>query len=91
MPFTNAGWDIWRAQSPINHVRNVKAPTLLMGDVMDSNVPLVNAFEWYHGLRDNGVPVEFYAYLETTHLPHNIVQVTDMYRRWVGWMTKYLK
>lgn len=91
LPWTDAGWQIWREQSPINHVRNVKAPTLIMGDVMDSNVPLVNAFEWYHGLRDNGVPVEFYAYPETSHVPHDIVQITDMYRRWVGWMEKYLK
>lgn len=90
-PWTSAGWDIWREQSPINYVRNVKAPTLILGDVMDSNVPLVNAEEWYHGLRDNGVPVEFYAYPETSHLPHDIVQVSDVYRRWVGWMEKYLK
>lgn len=90
-PWTNAGWDIWRAQSPITYVRSVKAPTLILGDVMDSNVPLVNAEEWYHGLRDNGVTVEFYAYPETSHLPHDVVQVSDVYRRWVGWMEKYLK
>ncbi|WP_158882112.1 S9 family peptidase [Rhodanobacter sp. L36] len=90
-PWTNAGWDIWRAQSPITYVRNVKAPTLILADVMDSNVPMVNAEEWYHGLRDNGVPVEFYAYPETSHLPHDIVQVSDIYRRWIGWMEKYLK
>ncbi len=90
-PWTNDGWKIWREQSPINDVRNVKAPTLIMGDVMDSNVPLANAMEWYHGLRDNGVPVEFYAYPETSHVPHDIVQITDMYRRWVGWMKKYLE
>ena len=90
-PWTDAGWKIWREQSPINYVRNVKAPTLIMGDVMDSNVPLANAMEWYHGLRDNGVPVEFYAYPGTSHVPHDIVQITDMYRRWVGWMKKYLQ
>ncbi|HWG11359.1 MAG TPA: S9 family peptidase [Rhodanobacteraceae bacterium] len=90
-PWTDAGWKIWREQSPINYVREVKAPTLILGDVMDANVPLVNAEEWYHGLRDNGVPVEFYAYPETSHLPHDIVQVTDMYRRWTGWMEKYLQ
>lgn len=90
-PWTSEGWDIWRAQSPINHVRNVKAPTLIMGAVMDSNVPLVNAFEWYHGLRDNGVPVEFYAYPIESHVPHDVVQITDMYRRWIDWMEKYLK
>jgi dipeptidyl aminopeptidase/acylaminoacyl peptidase len=90
-PWTNAGWDMWREQSPITYVRNVKAPTLILADVMDSNVPMVNAEEWYHGLRDNGVTVEFYAYPETSHLPHDIVQVSDVYRRWVGWMEKYLK
>ncbi len=90
-PWTGAGWKIWRAQSPITYVRNVKAPTLLMSDVDDANVPFVNAEEWYHGLRDNGVTVEFYAYPETTHFPHDIVQTTDVYRRWVGWMEKYLK
>jgi dipeptidyl aminopeptidase/acylaminoacyl peptidase len=90
-PWTNAGWKIWREQSPITYVRNVTAPTLLMSDVDDANVPFVNAEEWYHGLRDNGVTVEFYAYPETTHFPHDIVQTTDVYRRWVGWMEKYLK
>lgn len=90
-PWTDEGWKIWREQSPINYVRNVKAPTLIMGDVMDSNVPLANAMEWYHGLRDNGVPVEFYAYPATSHVPHDIVQITDMYRRWTGWMKKYLQ
>jgi dipeptidyl aminopeptidase/acylaminoacyl peptidase len=89
-PWTDAGWNIWRAQSPITYVRNVRTPTLILGDVMDSNVPLVNAEEWYHGLRDNGVIVEFYAYPETSHLPHDIVQVSDVYRRWLGWMEKYL-
>ena len=90
-PWTDAGWNIWREQSPITYVRNVKAPTLLMSDVDDANVPFVNAEEWYHGLRDNGVTVEFYAYPEPTHFPHDIVQTIDVYRRWVGWMEKYLK
>ncbi len=90
-PWTAQGWDIWRAQSPITYVRNVKAPTLIMGDVGDSNVPLVNSYEWYHGLRDNGVSVEFWAYPADTHFPGDIVRQTDVYRRWVGWMQKYLK
>ncbi|MGH8191434.1 MAG: S9 family peptidase [Rhodanobacteraceae bacterium] len=89
-PWTDAGWNMWREQSPITWARNVKAPTLLMGDVDDSNVPLINAEEWYHALRDNGTTVEFYAYPESTHFPGDIVQQTDVYRRWVGWMKKYL-
>ena len=90
-PWKDKDWDIWRQQSPIAYVRNVKAPTLIMGDVGDPNVPLVNSYEWYHGLRDNGVTVEFWAYPADTHFPGDIVQQTDVYRRWVGWMRKYMK
>ena len=82
---------IWREQSPITYARNVTAPTLIMGDVGDPNVPLVNSYEWYHALRDHGTTVEFYAYPVDTHFPHDIVRTTDVYRRWIGWMQRYLK
>ncbi len=90
-PWTAKYHDIWREQSPIAYAHNVTAPTLIMGDVGDPNVPLVNSYEWYHALRDNGVSVEFYAYPVDTHFPRDIVRTTDIYRRWVGWMTQHLK
>jgi dipeptidyl aminopeptidase/acylaminoacyl peptidase len=90
-PWTARDHQIWRAQSPIAHAQDVKAPTLIMGDVGDPNVPLVNSYEWYHALRDNGVPVEFYAYPADTHFPGDIVHTTDVYRRWVDWMTAHLR
>jgi dipeptidyl aminopeptidase/acylaminoacyl peptidase len=90
-PWTARDYRIWRAQSPIAHARDVKTPTLIMGDVGDPNVPLVNSYEWYHALRDNGVEVEFYAYPADTHFPGDIVRTTDVFRRWVGWMTTHLR
>lgn len=90
-PWNEKDHDIWREQSPIASARNVKAPTLIMGDVGDPNVPLVNSYEWYHALKDNGVEVKFYAYPADTHFPHDIVRTTDVYRRWVGWMTTHLR
>lgn len=89
-PWQQKDHDIWREQSPIRYAANVKAPTLIMGDVGDPNVPLINSYEWYHALRDNGVEVEFYAYPADTHFPADIVQTVDVYRRWVGWMQKHL-
>ncbi|MDE2451088.1 MAG: prolyl oligopeptidase family serine peptidase [Gammaproteobacteria bacterium] len=74
----------------MGHAQDVKAPTLVMGDVGDPNVPLVNSYEWYHALRDNGVQVEFYAYPADTHFPGDIVRTTDVYRRWVDWMSTHL-
>jgi dipeptidyl aminopeptidase/acylaminoacyl peptidase len=90
-PWTAKYRDIWHEQSPIAYAQNVTAPTLIMGDVGDPNVPLINSYEWYHALRDGGVPVEFYAYPVDTHFPKDTVRTTDVYRRWVGWMTRYLK
>ncbi|MEO6799252.1 MAG: S9 family peptidase [Rhodanobacter sp.] len=90
-PWTARDHDIWREQSPIAAAHNVTAPTLIMGDVGDPNVPLVNSYEWYHALRDAGVQVEFYAYPVDTHFPKDIVRTTDVYRRWVGWMSEHLK
>ena len=90
-PWTRKDYRIWRAQSPISYALNVRAPTLIMGDVFDPNVPLVNSYEWYHALRDNGVTVKFYAYPAHTHFPSDIVRQTDVFGRWVGWMKHYLK
>ncbi len=90
-PWKASDHAIWREQSPITAAHNVTAPTLIMGDVGDPNAPLVNSYEWYHALRDNGVEVEFYAYPVDTHFPKDIVHTTDVYRRWVGWMDKHLK
>ena len=82
---------IWRGQSPITYAMNIKAPTLIMGDQGDPNVPIVNSYEMFHALQDNGVTTEFYVYPVDTHFPHDIVRRTDVYRRWIGWLTRYLK
>ena len=90
-PWVKKYWKIWREQSPIAYALKIKAPTLIMGDAGDPNVPIVNSYEMFHALRDNGVTTEFYVYPANTHFPHDIVRTTDIYRRWVGWMVKYLK
>ncbi len=89
-PWNGKYRDIWRKQSPIAYAQNVTAPTLIMGDVGDPNVPLLNSYEWFHALSDAGVEVEFYAYPADTHFPKDIVRSTDVYRRWVAWMTQHL-
>ncbi len=90
-PWVKKYWKIWREQSPIIFAQNVKAPTLIMGDAGDPNVPIVNSYEMYHALRDNGVHTEFYVYPADTHFPHDIVRTTDIFKRWINWMVKYLK
>ena len=90
-PWVKQYWDIWREQSPIMYAQNVKAPTLILCDVGDPNVPIINSYQMYHALRDNGVKTEFYAYPVDTHFPGDVVRKTDIYKRWIDWMEKYVK
>jgi len=52
-------------------------------------VPIVNSYMMYHALADNGVTVQFVAYPVQSHFPDDPVHVSDVYRRWVEWLTKY--
>ena len=81
---------MWREQSPIALARRVVTPTLILGCAGDPNVTIVNSYEMYHVLRDQGVPVEFYTYPLDVHFPGDIVHRTDVYERWVNWMEKHL-
>jgi dipeptidyl aminopeptidase/acylaminoacyl peptidase len=89
-PWTKANAKIWREQSPIQYAANVTAPTLVMGNIGDPNVPIVNAFEWYHAIRDNGVETQFVAYPANVHFSRDIRRMTDVYRRWIAWMDDHL-
>ena len=89
-PWKNNGWDMWRDQSPISAVQNVKAPTLIMGDVGDPNVPIYNSYLWYMALRDQGDEVQFYAYPRNTHFPGDPAGAEGVYKRWVDWVVSHL-
>jgi dipeptidyl aminopeptidase/acylaminoacyl peptidase len=78
------------AQSPISMVSKVKAPTLILHDTGDYRVPYMESFEWFHGLRANGVTAQFIAYPVYGHSPTDPVHQRDVQRRWIEWMHTYL-
>ncbi len=81
--------EYWAA-SPISYVSHMKTPTLIMGDVGDFRVPITQSYELYHALKDNGVPTEFVAIPADGHFPGDAARARDVYRRWIGWVDKYL-
>ena len=94
--FGGSPWDpkysaMWRAQSPITYAQAIKTPTLILGDIGDNNVTITNSFKMFHALKDNGVPVQFVAYPVHGHFPSDPVRSEDVYRRWLGWIDRYLK
>lgn len=90
-PFVANELPIWQRQSPITYFKDIHTPLLLLGNVYDVRVPIVEQYEMYHALRDNGVPVQFFAYPSGGHLPRGPVRLADAYGRWLGWFDRYLK
>jgi dipeptidyl aminopeptidase/acylaminoacyl peptidase len=76
-------------QSPITYAPKVKAPTLILALTGDYRVPITQSYRFYHALRDNGVPVQFFAYPLPGHSPTDPVHQRDVDRRWVEWFTTH--
>lgn len=81
----------YREQSPIAYAHKIKAPTLILSDTGDARVPITQSFRLFHALKDNGVPTRFFAYPIPGHSPVDPVRQRDMYRRWLEWLSEYLR
>ncbi len=79
-----------RANSPITYVSKMKAPTLILSDVGDYRVVITQSYKLFHGLLDNGVPTQFFAYPVSGHSPTDPVRQRDVQKRWAGWLEQYL-
>ena len=55
----------------------------------DVRVPIVQSYQLYRALKDNGVPVKFIAYPVTGHSPEDPLRQTDIEKRYVEWFAKY--
>jgi len=89
-PFKGNALALWRRESPLTYFKNIHTPTLIFCNVYDVRVPIPESYEMFHALRDNGVPVKFFAYPTGGHLPRGPVREADVYRRWLEWFDRYL-
>ncbi len=90
-PYKGHTMHTWRLHSPITYFKDIRTPTLIMGNVYDVRVPIVESYEMYHALRDNGVPVRFFTYPTAGHLPSGPVRLADVYEKWLAWFDHYLQ
>lgn len=90
-PFTLEGRAAYRAESPITFANSVTTPTLILSDTGDQRVPVTQAYAFYHALKDRGTTVEFAAYPRSGHFPTDPVGIESVYRRWIGWFTRWLQ
>ena len=85
--------EVLSQSSPPSPMRaRIKTPTLLLHDTGDARVTITQSYQLYHALKENGVPVKFFAYPVAGHFPGDFpVRQMDVDRRWVDWMDQYLK
>jgi len=81
----------YQEQSPISYAWHITTPTLILSDTGDARVPISQSYLMYHALKDHGVTVQFVAYPVPGHFPGDPVRSTDVYRRWIEWVDKYLR
>jgi len=90
-PYLGDNLKAYREQSPITYAAQMKTPTLILSNTGDFRVTITQSYELFHALKDNGVPVRFFAYPVGGHFPNDPVRQADIYRRWTEWLVDHLK
>jgi dipeptidyl aminopeptidase/acylaminoacyl peptidase len=80
---------VYAKSSPIEFVKNVKTPTLILVGDRDGEVPAPQSFEWWHALKTMGVPVEFVVYPNEGHAISQPEHRRDYDLRTLQWFEKW--
>ena len=89
-PWTEDREKLYREQSPVTYVKQVKTPTLVMSLVEDFRVPPSQALSYYRALKDNGVETEYVVFPGRGHNPRDPVHQMERTRLWVDWVKKHM-
>jgi dipeptidyl aminopeptidase/acylaminoacyl peptidase len=81
---------VYAKSSPINFIKNAKAPTLIVVGDSDGECPAPQSYEFWHALKTLGVPTEFVIYAKEGHHFSNPAHSQDLIERTTGWFNKYL-
>jgi dipeptidyl aminopeptidase/acylaminoacyl peptidase len=91
--FGGSPWDAAQAyakSSPLNFVKNVKTPTLILHGEVDPRVPVSQGYEMYHSLKRLGVETKMVVYPRTEHGPKEPKFVLDILERHLAWAESHL-
>ena len=76
---------VYARSSPINFIKNVKTPTLLLVGDRDGECPAPQSFEFWHALRAEGVKTQLVVYPGEGHHFVDPQHQRDLLRRTIGW------
>ncbi|HEV3446249.1 MAG TPA: prolyl oligopeptidase family serine peptidase, partial [Gemmataceae bacterium] len=81
---------VYAKSSPINFIKQVKTPTLVLVGEYDVECPVPQSYEFWHALKTLGVPTEFVVYPKEGHGIGKPEHQRDIMKRMLGWFDKYL-
>jgi dipeptidyl aminopeptidase/acylaminoacyl peptidase len=83
--------DVYAKSSPINFIKKVKTPTLILVGDSDGEVPAPQSYEFWHALKTLGVETQFVVYEHEGHMFANPKHRRDVVERTLAWFDSHLK
>lgn len=74
--------------SPINFIKNVQTPTLVIVGDRDAECPPAQSYEFWHALKTLGVKTEFVLYPGEGHGFHDPQHIRDRFDRVLQWFSE---
>jgi dipeptidyl aminopeptidase/acylaminoacyl peptidase len=82
---------VYARSSPINFIKNVKTPTLILVGERDAECPAPQSYEFWHALKTLGVKTQLVVYADEGHAIAQPKHRRDIARRLVAWFEVHLR
>ena len=83
--------EIYAKSSAINFIKKVKTPTLVIVGDSDGECPAPQSYEFWHGLKAQGVETQLVVYEHEGHMFAKPQHQRDVIERTLGWFDAHLK
>jgi dipeptidyl aminopeptidase/acylaminoacyl peptidase len=83
--------DVYAKSSPINFIKHVKTPTLILVGDSDGEVPAPQSYEFWHALKTLGVETQFVVYEHEGHMFSSPKHRRDVVERTLAWFDSHLR
>ncbi|MDP9064584.1 MAG: S9 family peptidase [Pseudomonadota bacterium] len=82
--------DLYAKSSPINFIKNVRTPTLIVVGDSDVECPAPQSYEYWHALKSLHVKTELIVYPHEGHEFSDPAHVADFMQRMVTWFDEHM-
>jgi dipeptidyl aminopeptidase/acylaminoacyl peptidase len=82
---------VYAKSSPINFIKRVKTPTLILVGDGDLECPVPQSYEFWHALKTLRVPTQFVVYGKEGHLITQPKHRRNIARRTAAWLKNYVR